>query len=63
MLLVVTCHDFCDAALLMVAAQGIVGFKNQRQPLPPAPPQDCPPMFLQIIREVHTPPPPPCYLD
>ncbi len=29
-----------------------MGFKNQRLPLPAAPPPDCPPMFLQIIREV-----------
>ena len=32
--------------------QGLVGFKNQRLPLPVAPPPDCPPMYLQIIREV-----------
>ena len=35
-----------------VCVQGLVGFKNQRLPLPAAPPPDCPPMFLQIIREV-----------
>jgi hypothetical protein len=33
--------------------QGLVGFKNQRLPLPTAAPPECPPMFLQIIREVR----------
>jgi hypothetical protein len=46
----------CVVSLLLLTSwswlQGLVGFKNQRLPLPSSAPPECPPMFLQIIREV-----------